>query len=75
MVRLRGVSLGCWGLTRPLFLGVAGRVSAVGVQGLGPLLPGRVAGLVRVPRLFAVVAELRAASLSPTHQPGTAGAA
>lgn len=64
---------GVWELT--WFLRVAGRVAAVGVQGLGPLLPGRVAGLVGVPCLFAVVAKLCAAALSPTHQPGTAGAA
>lgn len=48
---------------------------AVGVQGLRPLLAGRVAGLVGVPGLFAVVAELRAAAFSATHQPGTAGTA
>lgn len=44
-------------------------------QGLRPLLAGRVAGLVGMPGLFAVVAELGAAALSATHQPGTAGAA
>lgn len=62
-------------LTGPLLLYVAGGVVAVGVQRLGPLLAGRVAGLVGMPGLLAVVAELGAASLSATHQPGTAGAA
>lgn len=38
-------------------------------------MAGRVAGLVGVPGLFAVVTELGAASLSATHQPGTAGTA
>lgn len=47
----------------------------MGVQGLRPLLAGRVAGLVGVPGLFAVVAELSAAAFSATHQPGTAGTA
>lgn len=62
-------------LTRSLLLCVAGRVVAVGVQGLRPLLAGRVAGLVGVPGLFAVVAELSTAALSATNQPGTAGTA
>lgn len=62
-------------LTRPLLLCVAGRVVAVGVQGLCPLLTGRVAGLVGMPGLFAVVAELGAAAFSATHQPWTAGTA
>lgn len=47
----------------------------MGVQGLRPLLARRVTGLVGVPRLLAVVAELGAAALSETHQPGTAGTA
>lgn len=47
----------------------------MGVQGLRSLLAGRVAGLVGVPGLFAVVAELGAASLPAAHQPGAAGAA
>ena len=64
-----------WGLTGALLLRVAGRVVAVGVQGLRPLLAGRVAGLVGVPRLLAVVAELCAAAFSATNQPGTAGTA
>lgn len=62
-------------LTGSLLLCVAGRVVAVGVQGLRPLLAGRVAGLVGMPGLFAVVAELRTAAFSATHQPGTAGTA
>lgn len=62
-------------LTGSLLLGVAGRVVAVGVQGLRPLLAGGVTGLVRVPRLLTVVAELGAAALSAAHQPGTAGTA
>lgn len=62
-------------LTGPLLLSVAGRVVAVGVQGLRPLLASRVTGLVGVPGLLAVVAELGAAALSVTHQPGTAGTA
>lgn len=47
----------------------------MGVQGLRPLLAGRVAGLVGMPGLLAVVAELGAAAFPATHQPGTAGAA
>lgn len=78
-LRLRRVGIGacvcCQVLTGALFLGVAGRVVAVGVQGLRPLLAGRVAGLVGVPGLFAVVAELCAAAFSATNQPGTAGTA
>lgn len=62
-------------LTGSLLLRVAGRVVAVGVQRLRPLLAGRVAGLVGVPGLFAVVAKLRAAAFSATNQPGTAGTA
>lgn len=62
-------------LTGPLLLRVAGRMVAVGVQGLRPLLAGRVAGLIGMPGLFAVVAELGAAAFSETHQPGTAGTA
>lgn len=62
-------------LTGALLLCVAGRVVAVCVQGLRPLLAGRVAGLVGVPGLLAVVAEFGSASLSATHQPGTAGTA
>jgi len=62
-------------LTRALLLCVAGGVVAVRVQGLRPLLAGRVAGLVGVPGLLAVVAELGAASLPAAHQPGAAGAA
>lgn len=62
-------------LTGSLLLCVAGRVVAVGVQGLRPLLAGRVAGLVGMPGLFAVVAELGTAAFSATHQPGTAGTA
>lgn len=48
---------------------------AVGVQGLRPLLTSRVAGLVGMPGLFAVVAELGTAAFSATNQPGTAGTA
>lgn len=62
-------------LTRSLLLCVAGRVVAVGVQGLRPLLAGGVTGLVGVPGLLAVVAELSAAAVSATHQPGAAGTA
>lgn len=62
-------------LTGSLLLSVAGRVVAVGVKGLRPLLARRVTGLVGVPGLLAVVAELGAAALSETHQPGTAGTA
>lgn len=62
-------------LTGSLLLRVAGRVVAVGVQGLRPLLAGRVAGLVGMPGLFAVVAELGTAAFSATNQPGTAGTA
>lgn len=47
----------------------------VGVQGLRPLLACRVARLVGVPGLLAVVAELGGAALAETHQPGTAGTA
>ena len=45
----------------------------MGVQGLRSLLAGRVEGLVGVPGLLAVVAELGSAALSATHQPGAAG--
>lgn len=48
---------------------------AMGVQGLRPLLAGGVAGLVGMPGLFAVVAELGTTAFSATHQPGTAGTA
>lgn len=62
-------------LTGSLLLRVAGWVVAVGVQGLRPLLAGRVARLVGMPGLFAVVAELSTAAFSAAHQPGTAGTA
>lgn len=62
-------------LTGPLLLRVAGRVVAVRVQRLRPLLTGRIAGLVGMPGLFAVVAELGTAAVSATNQPGAAGAA
>lgn len=60
-------------LTWSLFLCVAGWMVAVGVQGLRPLLASRVTRLVRMPSLFAVIAELCTAAFSVTHQPGTAG--
>lgn len=50
-----------------------GGLGAGGVS--GPLAPGQVTGLVRVPQLAAVVAELRVTSLSPTAQLGTLGTA
>lgn len=42
---------------------------------LSPLLPCRVARLVGVPQLFAVVAELRPASTTPAGNLGAAGTA
>lgn len=47
----------------------------MGVQGLRPLLASRIACLVGMPGLFAVVAELSTAAFSATNQPGTAGTA
>lgn len=44
-------------------------------QAVGSLLPGSVAGLVWVPQLLAVVAELRPAALPAARDLGTAGAA
>lgn len=44
-------------------------------EALGPLLPRRVAGLVGVPQLLAVVAELRAAALAAARDLRAAGAA
>lgn len=44
-------------------------------EALGPLLPRRVAGLVGVPQLLAVVAELCAAALAAARDLWAAGAA
>ena len=52
-----------------------GRPHRPEAQALGPLLARRVAGLVGVPQLLAVVAELRAAALAAARDLGTAGAA
>lgn len=63
--------------TRPRLLSVAEarRVLGPHAEGLRPLLPGHVAGLVGVPYLFAVVAELGLAALPLAGQLGAAGAA
>ena len=52
-----------------------GGAEAAELQALGALLACRVTGLVGVPQLLAVVAELGAAALPSTRQLGAAGAA